>query len=129
MRILHVTLDDGRRTECEDRARILETEFAITEYYKLKNRPIVKLQTTKLTCIRFSVRGTKPETNLQDIWHLRWRSTKQNFVKCAVMQPTNVKVAGPHEIIAISEELLKKKADKFSFNNFKFLSRAQETIP
>ena len=29
MRILHVTLDDGRRTECEDRARILETEFAI----------------------------------------------------------------------------------------------------
>ena len=27
-----VTLDDGRTTECEDRARILETEFAITRW-------------------------------------------------------------------------------------------------
>ena len=40
--MLDVTLDDGRttddgRTECEDRARILETEFAIT---KTKTRSI-----------------------------------------------------------------------------------------
>ena len=73
-----VTLDDGRtdgqqRTECEDRARILETEFAIWLVFKTSRflpllqigwRPVDRVDDLRHRCHREEFHGTASEPYL-----------------------------------------------------------------